>query len=450
MDTPAQLVLAAPMEDDAGSRTADLYDWQASMAAADALSLYIHFCNRNSSLRLPHDVKIVCEHHEDWTVIHGSHAELVSAKHRESESGAWTTVNRLVDKGGLGHLYDQWRRFGEKPKVRLVSCAGLSSGNPKQIAEAGRILRDEAVGKSVNPADRTIVEHAVSNLAGELRRWRDSGKQRTGNDDLDGNAEDSVRRFLAALTIDYKRPDREFVMHAAPSLYARPVVMLLGHSESLAVAVWCAVLELFRARMRARPPFNQSDNFASAEKLFTHPGYGTSDAAVAAILRDRIVDLSQIELAVRSALENPEGYLPLEPPAEVTRLGVKMARGGCSGTSIGRAEMLRSDFREYRRSRSDGPPGAIAEWRRLERSLMRIADNASTSTKSSFSRWGPEMWAELNNQTASSSSSLIEDDDSDIALGGICDLAARCKVWFSPVFDVKAELRRLQAERGQK
>jgi hypothetical protein len=35
--------------------------------------------------------------------------------------------------------------------------------------------------------------------------------------------------------------------------------------------------------------------------------------------------------------------------------------------------------------------------------------------------------------------------DDDIILGGICELANQCKVWFSPMFDIQgviAEIRR--------
>jgi len=39
--TAAQVVLAAPPADDTGASTADRYDWQASMAAADGLALYL-------------------------------------------------------------------------------------------------------------------------------------------------------------------------------------------------------------------------------------------------------------------------------------------------------------------------------------------------------------------------------------------------------------------------
>ena len=38
--TAAQVVLATPPADDAGAETADRYDWQAAMAAADGLALY--------------------------------------------------------------------------------------------------------------------------------------------------------------------------------------------------------------------------------------------------------------------------------------------------------------------------------------------------------------------------------------------------------------------------
>jgi hypothetical protein len=68
--------------DDAGASTADRYDWQAAMAAADGLALYLDALD-DGKLWGADDARIVCEHHEDWVVVRGDDAELVSAKHRE-------------------------------------------------------------------------------------------------------------------------------------------------------------------------------------------------------------------------------------------------------------------------------------------------------------------------------------------------------------------------------
>ena len=47
--TAAQVVLAATPADDAGASTADRYDWQAAMAAADGLALYLDALERREA-----------------------------------------------------------------------------------------------------------------------------------------------------------------------------------------------------------------------------------------------------------------------------------------------------------------------------------------------------------------------------------------------------------------
>ena len=52
------------------------------MATADGLGLYLSALD-GGRLRDGVDARIVCEHHEDWAVIRGDDAELVSANHRD-------------------------------------------------------------------------------------------------------------------------------------------------------------------------------------------------------------------------------------------------------------------------------------------------------------------------------------------------------------------------------
>jgi hypothetical protein len=119
-------VAVAPA-DDAGASTADRYDWQAAMAAADGLALYLDALG-DGELRADSDGRIVCEHHEDWVVVRGGDAELVSAKHREPSYGVFTTLSQLAGDGGLAHLFGRWHALEEKPACRLVTTAGLAPG----------------------------------------------------------------------------------------------------------------------------------------------------------------------------------------------------------------------------------------------------------------------------------------------------------------------------------
>src|SRR6185437_1731951 len=84
--TARQVVLSAEPGDDAGAETADRYEWQAAMAAADGLALYLDAIEDGSRWS-GGDTGIVCEYHEDWVVLRADEAELVSGKHREPSVG---------------------------------------------------------------------------------------------------------------------------------------------------------------------------------------------------------------------------------------------------------------------------------------------------------------------------------------------------------------------------
>jgi hypothetical protein len=169
-------------------------------------------------------------------------------------------------------------------------------------------------------------------------------------------------------------------------------------------------------------------------------------------LATRIVTVADIDVALRAALSDPAGYRPLAPIARLTRVAVKMAVGGCADNSIERAEQLRLDYQRYWRARTSGDPAARAVQERLRRSLLRVSDQATdavNSTREAEAAWGARLWQELQARVeAMPAGSWPEDLDADLRLGGICDLANQCKVWFSRGFDVEAELARLRALGG--
>jgi hypothetical protein len=167
--TAAEVVVAVAPADDAGASTADRYDWQAAMAAADGLALYLDALG-DGELRADSDGRIVCEHHEDWVVVRGGDAELVSAKHREPSYGVFTTLGQLAGDGGLAHLFGRWHALEEKPACRLVTTAGLAPGAAQGLERTAadlRVLR--RAGQDPLPVDG---EHgpAISGFARALRQ----------------------------------------------------------------------------------------------------------------------------------------------------------------------------------------------------------------------------------------------------------------------------------------
>ncbi|MBF6240885.1 hypothetical protein IU474_27945 [Nocardia otitidiscaviarum] len=65
MDDPTltEYLASVPQLDDAGAQTADRYDWQAAMAAADGLALYLDALGDNGRPCPGRDDQVLCEWH---------------------------------------------------------------------------------------------------------------------------------------------------------------------------------------------------------------------------------------------------------------------------------------------------------------------------------------------------------------------------------------------------
>jgi hypothetical protein len=249
------------------------------------------------------------------------------------------------------------------------------------------------------------------------------------------------------LTIEHGQPLRQHVSYAAPGMYCDPVLSGLGLQGVSPVPVWEAVVGLFRVRMRARGPVPRG---ALPAVLSYRPGMRAPAGVDERDVSARIVTMADIDVALRNALASPGGYRPLAPIVRLTKNAVKMTVGGCSDNSIERAEELRLDYQQYWRTRISGDPTARAVQDGLRRSLLRVSDQATNDVMAlGGGAWGVALWQKLQARVEEMPAAEWPDDlDADLRLGGICDLANRCKVWFSSGFDVEAELARLRAAGG--
>jgi hypothetical protein len=452
--TAAELVVTTKPSDDAGAITADDYDWQASMAAADGLALYFRALDADGLLAADDDSRILCEYHEDWVVMHGSDAELVSGKHKEPSYGAYTTVYQLATDGGLAHLFIRWHAMEEKPTCRLVTTAGLSRGEAQDLAATVLHLGTKRLaGELLACSDdylMSVVRFAralLRNPKGLPAIWQTSGVR--GQSPSDEQSA-QVIRFLAMLTIEESRPSRAFVSHAAPSMYCKPILERMSLSSFPPEALWEAIVSLFRARMRAAGPRPEG----ALPPVLTYrpgtqlPGPGEMERGLAA----RIVALADLDVALRTALAHPGGYIPLAPFPHTSRMAIKMVTGQCIDNSIERAEHLRLDYRRYWRDRTSGDITARATQDRLRRALLKVSDHATASVTSEVADgdgWGPRLWDELQTRVNTiPAGDRPSDMDAELLLGGICELCNLCRVWFSNRFDVVAELNRLRISLG--
>lgn len=452
-------MVVEPLDDD-GADAADRFDWQAAMATADCLALYLAAIDHDGRLAENEDRRIVCERHEDWVVIHGDDAEIVSGKHREPAYGAYTTLNKLFDDGGIAHLFLRWLALNETPTCRLVTTAGLHNGLPQQLEAACKLLckqrlQGDTIGLSSDFDD--LLTKACKALKAYLDALAKKERAETppshwlaggfhGTFPLPEHAA-QLTRFLSMLNIDHGRPMRSYLGHAAPGMYARPVLERLGWGGP-PEAIWEAVLALFRVRMRAAGPLPAG---ALPKVMAYRPGVNVPGPAdIERSLASRIVTMADVDVAIRLAIANPGGYQPLPRLARTSRLAVKLAAGGCADNTIERAEQLRSDYQDYWRARISVDPAAQVEQGRVRRQLLRHTDEATRGAQPFPAESGPALWGRIQRRIDEvQAGELPTGMDPDLMLGGVCDLANRCQVWFSNAFDVDTEIVKLrQREEG--
>lgn len=436
--TAAYLVESVPQLDDSGANTADRYDWQAAMAAADGLALY-HAALEDGQLQPDCNDRVLCEWQEDWICFSDAGVELVSAKHRDPSVGPYTTINNLANDGGLAHLFNRWAALNETVSCRLVTSGGLASGDPERLRDAADYFRrlessntqninSHEHDKAVKALRKAIAKHDIDTR----QRW-DGDESTPSVPEPDRDAE--VTRFLASLTIDCSQVQRDHVHHAAPSMFVQPVLDRIGTTTS-PEPVWKAVLSLFQVRMKARGPIPTGELPAVLRHRST-----PSDTPIELqrTLLKRTVTLTDIDTAIRAALAFPGAYRPTPRLPWTSRLEAKMGIEGCSENAIERAVQLRSEYREYWHERESGEATARVERKRLERLLHRVSDNATEPLRTQ----GQVLWRRLQGEVDNLGvDSLPDGMDPELALGGVCDLAQRCMIWFGPRFDVDQVLAR--------
>lgn len=412
--TPADRLRATPAPDDAGAQTADRYEWQAMVASADALSLYFKSLSDNGVLNPTADGTLICEHHEDWALVEGTAAEIVSGKHREPSRGPFSTYKQLLDEGGVSHLYQRWVALGRGQACRLATSGGLSNEGAKVTSACARLKLDP--GDTDSELGETI--SSVTRVLNEL----DSSATATDAD---------VRAFLTSLSIQDGLPRRDHLPDMAGRSYGLPVAERLGHPDA-AEAVWQAVLSLVRARMRAAGP-------SIGGALPTVLGTPHDDA-----LAPRTLLLVDIDIAIRVGLSHIAGYAPLPRVVKANRMAIKMARGGCNDNSIERADELRLQYRRYIRALRSNPStrdrhGLVTNM------LLRVVDEATRAVRNDSVDWGDALWDELDRRfRAMEGTSSAHGLSADLLLGGASELTDRCKAWFTDRFDAQLELNRLK------
>lgn len=419
---PGDLLRTTPVPDDSGAETADRYEWQAMMAAADVLALYFEALDAAGRVPPGSSFTVLCEHHEDWSVIQGKDTEIVSAKHREPSNGPFSTYRQLLNEGGVLHLFERWHALKQTPTCRLVTTSGLRDAGAKTARVCDRLRADT----SVRDDEIIAVIDGFMSTIGSL--WP---KDRMLSSPL---AQDTICAFLTSLRFQTGEARRDQLPDMAGARYGEPVAVRLGCPGG-GFAVWRAVLALVRPCMRAAGP---SDGGA----LPVVTGVQHDEP-----LATRTLTLDDVDTAIHFALGHISGYVQLPRVIKANLMAVKMTRGGCSDNAIERADELRLQYRRYWRARNSIP--SISDTRRsVENTLLRVIDEATEAVRDE-GQWGARLWRELSQRLACLEG-MEEGNalDAELLLGGVSELAYGCRAWYTDRFDAPLVLRRLTTGRA--
>lgn len=227
--TSAQLLRATPAPEDSGAATADRYDWQAAMATVDLLAAYLDALDETGTVRAGATFELVCEHHEDWALVTGDDAVLVSAKHREVDQSTFSTFRALLEEGGVHHLLQRWLVLQQAPRCRLVTTTGLSKQCRTLMTAAGAL------------AGGLILEAPLVETLDKFERAVEAARLKTALVEAERTPALAIPRqlledFLGHLQVEEGRPRRDHVIFTAAKAYAAPVAARLGSSPRK----WCA------------------------------------------------------------------------------------------------------------------------------------------------------------------------------------------------------------------
>jgi hypothetical protein len=412
-ESAGDLLSTVPLED-SGAQTLDRYEWQVAMATADLLAAYTSWLE--SGRPAGFDFLMVCEWHEDWVLSSGPTAELVSAKHREPQSGPYTTLRQLLGVGGVLKLMGSWIRLARQTRCRLVTTMGLARPL-KSFRSACEHFNSNGVSAEGIDKHRALLEELCRTVT-----------------DMEGSCPLDVpgmAAFLGCLEISEGNPLREYVPDAAPSRFARPAATALGRPGE-EHAVWEAARVIVGQRMRAAGPRRR----AGLPKLFgERPGPD---------VERRIVTVHDVHDAVGIALRYSEAYRPPPRTYDLSELGIKLTAGDLSDNVIAQAQMFRRRYVQLRQAAVD-IPGEGDRFDGVERALLALVRDAEQVEAS-----GRVLWYEIDRQVRHvAGTDAFAGFDADTLLGAVADLTQQCHVWFSHRFDVRAQRRELRTSGGR-
>ena len=384
--------------EDAGAVTQSLYLYQAEVIAGYVIGLA-----RRAGIRA-----VVCEWLEDFIVVFQDKSTLLgSVKHRDTSQGPFS-VSELLTDGGLKHLFERWKGSGKRSRCILCTNAGL-----KTDARAMRQACAEGDSEGIDSNAQEI--------------W-----QRLG-------AEDKAEAvaFLSTLRIDNELPGRRHIEAYNLQHYVQPLLgrSYVGYSAD---RVYKAIVELVQehSRDRAAGTHDFIDIIADPDRL-------DSGAIRERRLEARILRYGDVANAI--AAGRPPGPARLPAPdrsSHSTVLARKLEAGRLGPTLLESAQQLRASWTAFEAGHGDDL-GVDADVEDLKVRLLAVAGRAETEARRAVSdgeSYGLEMYQAFLSGIATGAfqNSCAISVELPLVEGCAYDLTDKCRIWWSPKFDVGA------------
>ncbi|KQU64122.1 hypothetical protein [Phycicoccus sp. Root101] len=253
---------------------------------------------------------------------------------------------------------------------------------------------------------------------------------RFGSDDLV-----AVGDFLAVLRLDNdqsRATDQRFV-HIEQ--VARPALVALGLSPADAGKAYDAVLSLVRAASQA---------LAGVPGVWMRSNSGNLDSAalVAESVRNRLLRREDVASALRSEGVAATAQLP-NPSSTGTTLTKKLDRGEIVPTARAAAARARMEWSSFEMARTPPVPDRPS-FSRLRSLLTASALDAqlNAAAQAADAPYGNAMLTDMRRRVGrlAKDGDLPAGLDADLLMGLVYDLTARCEIWWSPEFDVTADV----------
>ncbi|WP_433333012.1 dsDNA nuclease domain-containing protein [Spirillospora sp. CA-294931] len=337
---------------------------------------------------------VICEYLEDFLAVRRDGTiQLVSVKHREPNSGAWSLFD-LCGKGGLAHLFDRWARVrasGREVYGVLATNAGYAASGDRQPAK----LEEFCVALDPDGEECRVW---AKYLARQFLRVRQQ-KQ------LDCIPTRPVPS--SALILD---DEDELVVSVCEFVKRLTLLRLPGRDEISASTIHKTVMPYFREK-----GWDERDAVESYERVV-----GLAERASRACERHRLDTVRLVALldapterrkllasrliaaeAVRDAFVFG-GNTPLFPSGTVVEpapgghlLRSKLVAGGLSVTHESLAERCRSAWYTTWRQRLPGLAGDAAILSQVEAEVLELVLDAQDAARRSPDQYGRELFNQL-------------------------------------------------------